>query len=446
MAISKFTLKASVVAMAAVFSASAFAAIDMVPATDDSLTYASELVAATTTLSGAGIDLAHTLGFGVSNTQTRYVRYDLTNGTFDSAVVAADLVVGASTVAVAQGGQIGDDYVILQITAGSDYAASQAVTFALGTGVGVDVASTASAVSITYSLYETAADAVAAGTTGRLATGSDNIALFASAVDFRITTNISTASVEELFKEFTTTSPAALEAKIGTITKLDAMADVLTPAGLQVVWADLVAAGTKLVVAGNFGAAGSITIDNADNCATTTLTGALNTGKTSADVVIDATPLAAKNVCYTVTGLTAVPEQTVTVALDVVAEAGATTADVAAQTLGTIEHDGTTLQSPWFSTADGYISRFVMTNTGTTAADYSATVITEDGNVCTTGAAASGTIPAGKQLVVAASDVCTAFSGSTRAAVEFTIAAPNNNIQGVYNIVNATTGSRSGRC
>jgi hypothetical protein len=418
------------------------AALDLTASAPNALTYASELVGATTSLTGVGIDLSHEIGFGVSNTQTRYIRYDLTNGTFTNAVAAADLVVGASTVAVVQGGAIGGNYVILQITAGADYAATQLVDFALGT-VGVTVTSTASAASISYSLYETAAAAVAAGATGRLASASEAIATFGTGVDLTITPNTSTASVEALFKEFTTGSPAATEALIGTITTLGAKTGVVTPAGVQVVWTDLVAAGTKLVVEGDFGAAGSITIDNADNCATTTYTGTLNATNTSADIVLDTNTLTGQGVCYTVTGATAVPEQTVTAALDVVAAVGATTADLAAQTLGTIDHDGTTLQSPWFNAGTAYISRFVLTNTGGTDAGYTASVITEDGNVCTTGTGTTGTIGAGKQLVVLASDICTDFSGNNRGAVEFTIAAPNSTIQGVYNIVNKTTGSIS---
>lgn len=104
--------------------------------------------------------------------------------------------------------------------------------------------------------------------------------------------------------------------------------------------------------------------------------------------------------------------------------------------------NGTILHSPWFSTAAGYISRFVLTNTGPNPVTYQTTCYAETGNTPTAGAAATGTIPATGQLVVSATDVCT-FSGNTRGAIDFTIAAPNNVVQGAYNIVNATTGSIS---
>ncbi len=104
--------------------------------------------------------------------------------------------------------------------------------------------------------------------------------------------------------------------------------------------------------------------------------------------------------------------------------------------------NGTILHSPWFSTAPGYISRFVLSNTGTTDAPYTTLCLAETGNTPTLGASATGTVPAGAQLVLTTTDVCT-FSGNTRGAIEFTVNGPTTTIQGVYNIVNATTGSLS---
>lgn len=104
--------------------------------------------------------------------------------------------------------------------------------------------------------------------------------------------------------------------------------------------------------------------------------------------------------------------------------------------------NGTVLQSPWFSTASGYISRFVLTNTSSSPAPYSTVVRTETGNTATLGSAATGTVPANGTLVITATDLVT-FSGNTRGTAIFTIAGAKSNIHGVYNIVNATTGSIS---
>lgn len=106
--------------------------------------------------------------------------------------------------------------------------------------------------------------------------------------------------------------------------------------------------------------------------------------------------------------------------------------------------NGTVLQAPWFSTAPGYISRFILTNTGSTQAPFSVQIITETGNTCTAGSGTGGgTIPANGQFVVDASSLCTAFSGFNRATAIFTINAPKSNIHGVFNIVNPSTGSVS---
>ncbi len=106
--------------------------------------------------------------------------------------------------------------------------------------------------------------------------------------------------------------------------------------------------------------------------------------------------------------------------------------------------NGTVLQAPWFSTAPGYISRFILTNTGNTAAPFSVQILTETGNTCTAGSGTGGgTIPANGQFVVDASSLCTAFSGFNRATAIFTINAPKSNIHGVFNIVNPSSGSVS---
>jgi len=107
--------------------------------------------------------------------------------------------------------------------------------------------------------------------------------------------------------------------------------------------------------------------------------------------------------------------------------------------------NGTILQAPLMQTTSGYISRFALTNTGTSPATYTAVVRSETGNTCTLGAGASGTIPASGQLVVDASSLCTGWTTgqAPRGAAIFTINAPTGNIQGVNQIVNATTGSVS---
>ena len=102
----------------------------------------------------------------------------------------------------------------------------------------------------------------------------------------------------------------------------------------------------------------------------------------------------------------------------------------------------TTLNLPWFSGASGYVSRFVLVNTGSTAAPFTVQIYPESGNWVTQ-TTTSGTIPAQGQLVLPVADVISGFGGATRAAAVFTVSAPAANIYGLYNIVNPTSGSIS---
>lgn len=447
-------------AVAAAFVAmanNAMATITLSDTTADARTYASEIATNGMTISDTNLDARTVMGFGVSSGQTRYVRFDLTNGKFATQVVAADLDAGISPagtsytpgVAVAAGGSTSDSYVIFQVTADVNYASSDSFSLSLGTGVGgVVVTAAGTDVGLTYALYETASDAVNNTSTGRLATQTETIAKFGAGLKYSVTTNTSTAIVADAYKKFTS---SALTAKLGTV--VYGVNTAYTGAGVLVATTDLVTAATKLVVAGNFGAADTTSTPNsiwlnttADDCASgAEAQGTLNTAKTSADVTIGTTAFATGAICYTVTGTTVVPVQTTTVALDLTAAAGSTAADVAAQTLGNIAHDGAELESPWFSTAAGYESRFVLSNAGTSDVPYTTTVRTENGNACTAGSAATGTIPAGKQIVIQAANICSAFTAGqpTRGGVTFTIAAPNNTVQGVYNLINYASGASS---
>ncbi len=108
--------------------------------------------------------------------------------------------------------------------------------------------------------------------------------------------------------------------------------------------------------------------------------------------------------------------------------------------------NGTVLETPWFTTYSGYISRFAFMNYGTNDVTYSVQCLAESGNTITASPIPTGSntgkLVHGEQTVVTATDVCN-FSGNTRGAVRFTINAPNTVVKGVYNVVNASSGSVS---
>lgn len=200
---------------------------------------------------------------------------------------------------------------------------------------------------------------------------------------------------------------------------------------------NLDALGASYVEAAN---GGSGTADNANFAFTLTSPTMVSAAIPGTSLPTRGTP-DSNEIVLTVNGTTVIANRTFTgsAALNF---AGAQYSDQA-YNLGTTHTwttNGTILQTPWFSTATGWISRFVLTNTGSTAAPYSASCMAEAGNTPTAGVSATGTVPAGGQLILAATDVCT-FSGATRGAIEFTVNGPSASIQGSYNLVNASTGS-----
>lgn len=107
--------------------------------------------------------------------------------------------------------------------------------------------------------------------------------------------------------------------------------------------------------------------------------------------------------------------------------------------IGEIRQNGTVLDTPYLTTNTNYISRVIFTNTSNKAAEYVASVITDDGATATPGAGATGSIPAGANLQINATNLV-AFSAKPRGAVRFVITAPNTAIQAVYQTVNLATG------
>lgn len=106
---------------------SALAVVDLDAAPNPAL-YTQEIIVPTTALNpitdttgSDNIDVQHDIQFGLSPTQDRYIRYDLTNATWGRDLVIADLSTpsNASTVvSIAFGGLDDENFVIFHITAG----------------------------------------------------------------------------------------------------------------------------------------------------------------------------------------------------------------------------------------------------------------------------------------------------------------------------------------
>lgn len=437
-----FKLKASVLAVSLATSGTAFAAITLDPDAG-AKTYASELVSNGIAINDNGLDLSHSLGFGVSNTQTRFLRYDLTNSTFSGTIVAGDLTVaGGATVAVSTGGGAGTTSVIFQITASADLAQAAVVALALGSGGadGIKVTNVSSSATIQYRLYETATAAVAAGTP--LASADGPLANFASGIALTPTPNTTTADVTSSpapYAKFKTTGATPgitnVLAKIGSVV-FGPVAGVVNLAGTQITQPELVAAGTKLVVSGvDLSAAtlaANIFLDNNDNCGTSTIAG-INKTSTTVEFVTDTTAIT-RNVCFTANGTTPIAEQDFSVAASVVPALNTTTANIAAKVLGTFDHDGTVLKVPFSQGAAGQTSFVSLANMGSVDAPFTTRCFTVTGAPT---AGVVGTVTQGNTRKLKSTELgCIAGTN----AVEFTFAVPEGTVVGTFTRQNNTTG------
>ncbi len=102
----------------------------------------------------------------------------------------------------------------------------------------------------------------------------------------------------------------------------------------------------------------------------------------------------------------------------------------------------TVLIAPWFTTYPGYNSTFYLTNRGSQAATVAISVMTEAGNAATLGTT-NWTLPANSQLAIPAKSVVSSFMNNTRGSAIFTIGGPTNNIEGLYQVTNLSTGAMS---
>lgn len=460
----KFTINAVAAAVATFVSVGAYAAVDIDLTTPAPVVFANEIVATSaapvTLLNPAnGLDITTKVGYSLSNGEVRYVRVELANGTFTTATATTAAV--NATIGAVNG--IGTSVIYFSITAGS--AGISGTTDSIVIAGTRNITSTAANMTVSYSVYDQPSQAQAGGATGRIVNKENKAYVnFAKSYQVAVTADSAIADVEAttpfaLFKSGQT-SGVTTRARLASIDYKLATTVPKLAAGTPIALTDLMdatATGTKLVITGDFSAAAnsdgtytgsalnrvylSLAADTA--CATATVpANALTSTTATFNVGATATTLN-PNLCFAPRTGVAIPAATYTADLNAVSAAPATyaVANTASGTVSTITRNGTELQAPLYQTTSGYISRFVLTNTGSVVANYSATVKAEADNTVTNGTL-TGSIPAGGMVVIPASDIAT-FSGLPRGMVTFSVARPNSQIQGVFQIVNATTGSLS---
>ncbi len=389
-------MKKTLLALAvAALSANAFATdIDYTAAAPGVNTVATELSLPAQNLLTTDDDLTWDLGFSLTTATQRYVKITLTGGaTFTT---APDLqVAGADNGVVAQGGT-GANFVIFEVTPAANRAQTDDVvlnlnnlTLAGKTNVGVS-----------YQLFETAVDAVN-GTNALVSRAAAPYLNFASGLATRVE-GFDTQRVIDVAADPASTAfsgaVSATTAKIGAVA-INVVPNLVTyDTATALTLADLVAAGTQLVVNGDFSAGlkdgngvlqtGTATLDSdADDGAVTPAVAANSITATSATFVLNAAALGDPaapvyaDIFYTVNGNDVIVPSSYSATYDVTAAANTTTADVSLGQVGELAKTGSSVDVELALTpAEGAFQNFVrITNLTSLAGNVYLTVFNDAG-------------------------------------------------------------------
>lgn len=409
---------------------------------------------------GNQINLSWNSGYAFSNGEVRYARLECS----DNVKLAAGTV-SVDTLSTLLGSVNGSGTKVLtfSVTAG----ATPVTAGSLFSVVLTPSVTSLEAVNCTAALYDTPSQAQNGGTDGRLTASvrsggylgfinalnldttarvaTSDVGASPSFSDFVAVTGVDTVSIAQPAK--VTYGPTLLVDYVGAYANAGGVAAVpYKQNGTDIALADMINVGSStVVIEGDFSAAAN---------ANGTYTGAaparvkLNTVPATALTATKATFAATASLTDGIFSLerrlgALIPAATYKVGLDLVPASSPSAYNLGSLTgadAGAIVRNGTELQAPLAQIPDGWLSRLVLTNTSGVARPYSISVLTEEGVTVTTGTL-TGTIPANGTKVI--DDLKTVFTGNNRATINVSVAGPNTAIQGLYQIVNPTSGSIS---
>jgi len=418
--------------------------------------YAEEIIASpgspVTLLNPAGdLNLSANLGYNFSIGEVRYARFECDNGLVFNAGSSA-IYDGTGSAGLGAINGLGGPAMHFSITANDNnvVASDRLVIEGDRQIIGTDAD-----INCSYSLYDFPSQAAAGGPTGRVYTVSGPYIRFAASYALEVDSQGSPiADVESgipAFAEFVVEPPTndSLLGNIGGFsygTRLDMGlgAQPLTPAGVQITLADLMDADTALVFEGDFSSAADVYFSPLADCSVN-IQSADDFSQVEAVFTIGSADALAHQLCFLADGATPIAAGEYTVSLDAVPAAPTVYAvtNLGPFDLGAITRNGTELQAPLAQVPGGWISRIVLTNTGPVGRAFRIEVFGETGNAITTSGPMSGVIAAEATRVIDLDGVLTGFTGAPRATVKLTVAAPNRQIQGLYQIVNPDSGSIS---
>jgi hypothetical protein len=454
----RFTHKAVAVAVGALMGGSAMAAAVTLDSGTTPIKYASETTISTsvTLRDGAAADQRASTAFGASLGQNvaAYARVDISGGTFNSAPDANMFAVNDSngTAASVNVAQSGSDYVIFSVTPGTGFnlvSSNNATIDTDASGVKGITVTNKNGVTIRYRLFETLTAAANPTANNTLKdTGAKNYITFASALSQTVTPLTATADVGAL-PSYTAFTGGGTKSIAKVTVAVDNTVALISGAAASA--GGLLTANSDVVFSGDFtflknangtytGAALSrVFLGNAVGCGGATVAAATTLTATTATFtdIAAATLVNDHWLCLTPEGSTEIPAGSYTAAIDYVEQTGIAVADVSGVGSGSITRNGVRMVAPIVNVPPGWISRLVLTNTGSSARDYTIAYVAENGTTVTpSGAAVSGSLAANKTSVIDLSQtLAIAGTNGARTSLVVTVNAPQSQIDGLYQIV-----------
>lgn len=421
--------KLLVAAIASLVSANA-AAIEL---GDTPLVYASEIKNnVAITLPGDSIDFA--LGYNFSAGEVRYGRFECDG---DVNINGATVTTTSTDISLGAVNGQGTDALFFSITATNPIADPNGTSDDI---IEVDPTTLTllnkNNVECAFSIYDQPSQAQSGGLIGRIyTTGDETIIERETGVVFTTTFGkaVADVSANPAYTQF-----VGANGSFGTL-NFAAAAGVLDIDGTQITLADIYAPTTDVILQGDFSAAASVQWGAAAQDVAPT--------DTAAKFDFDTDGLAdgeTGNLTYNPDTTNEIMESVYAALVDATFNTNFEGSDLSLPNVGEIVRNGVELQAPLVQVTPGYVSRIALTNTAGVAREYSIRVINEAGNTIGTDSTnMTGTIPANGQKVVDLTDVIKTYATTPRAAVIVTVDAPDNTIQGIYQIVNPANGSIS---
>lgn len=403
-------------------------------------------------------------GYNFSAGEVKYVRVELTGATF---VTGAVPTIASGNVGAVNG--LNTSVITFSVTAGAGGIAAADVfelpLSDLGTNSFIKIPAKGD-VSVTVSLYDQASQAQNGGPAGLLSIGSYDKTVFLTFKDSYAFTNeantlladVASAAPAVLYGNYVPDNSTAPATTItaGTLNDnlsvqlVDTDGDdtngvqpTLQADGSDMTLATLFDAASTIVVEGNWSAkaAGAPTLGGVAGAA---VTGSTTKLSWTANLTGATAPLV-----YTVLGSKPIIAGDYKATFNPVAADSTkyTVKPLTANVAGSIRRNGLELQAPLAQVPGAYLSRVVLTNTGSASPKYTITVLGEAGNTITTDASKLSGVVAPGTNVIDLQDVMTGFTGSKRGTiivnVEAADAEKTGTIQGLYQIVNSEKGSVS---